>query len=103
MLRTEIPFCLSHRLKHAAIRTCCFSEQKLYPRSLNDFANASICAASGPSSGRDKTTWSLITHFMTDSFPDSGSIGRSQYYVYPISHVCPGNLLIAAVQDIIRK
>src|SRR5450631_1444747 len=72
MLCTATPRCFSHRLKSAAIRTCRFCQYRQYPCSFNDFANEMIWAASGPSSGRDRTTWLLITHFMMDSFPDYG-------------------------------
>jgi hypothetical protein len=43
----------------------------VYPCLLTDSANEAICAASGPSGARDRTTWLLTMHFMVDSFPDS--------------------------------
>ena len=36
---------------------------------FRDSANAPMCAASGPSGARDRTTWLLITHVTVDPFP----------------------------------
>ena len=41
-----------------------------------DWAKAPRCAESGPSGGRDSTTWSLSTYLTVDSFlPDMGMAG----------------------------
>src|SRR3990172_8282821 len=81
MLRTPTSFCLSHRLKHAASRTCRWMDSRLYPCSISDSANEPIYPASGPSGGSDRTTWLLMTHFTVDSFPLHGADGKSQDYV----------------------
>src|SRR5882762_2745355 len=62
--------------KRAATRTCRHREHRPYPCSLTHFANAVMCAASGPSSGRDRTTSSSMMNFMIGSFrPSTGPEG----------------------------
>src|SRR5258707_15353769 len=102
-LCASMPFCLSHRLKQAASRTCRFNDCTLYPCALIDCANDTKWVASGPSHGRERTTWSRTTYFMMDSFPGAGGCGRNQDYLYLSSRIYPKNTSISELRDIVRK
>src|SRR5271167_947788 len=103
MLRSAIPFCLTHKLKREASRTCRCIECNVYPSSLNDLANEPIYPAIGPSGTRDKTTWLSMMHFMANSFPLCGADKRSPDYVDPALRIQPKGEVKTKVRDIVRE
>lgn len=72
--------CPSHRLKQAASIIFRRRVGNAYPSSRAHLANPAMCADSGPSNGRERTTSSSIMHFMVDSLSfDPGGPKESDY------------------------